>query len=186
MSVQLLRRRFTVEEYHRMARAGIFSEDDRMELIEGEIVMMAPIGSRHASCVGRLTHLLASTVGQQAIVWVQNPIRLGPDSEPQPDVALLRPRPDFYAEAHPGPEDVLLVIEVAETSADSDRSVKIPLYARAGIQSAWIVDLSTGGIEAYAEPMPDGYRRFRRIQRGQTISLGAFPEVTLAVDTILG
>jgi Uma2 family endonuclease len=132
MGVQVQRRLFTVEEYHRMAEAGILSEDDRVELIEGELVTMSPIGSRHAACVARLTALLFP-VGGRGILWVQNPIRLGARSEPQPDVALLRYRPDFYASAHPGPEDVLLVVEVAETSADADRSLKIPLYARYGI-----------------------------------------------------
>lgn len=185
MNVQLLRRRFTAEEYHRMARAGVFSEDDRVELLEGEIVKMTPIGSRHAACVSRLTHLFTSTVGQRAIVWLQNPVRLGPDSEPQPDLALLRSRTDFYAPAHPGPDDVLLLIEVAET-AEYDRTVKIPLYARAGIPTVWVVELSTEQIEVYTEPSPEGYRGVRRLQRGQVISLEAFPGVGVAVDTILG
>lgn len=186
MTVQLLRRRFTVEEYHRMAEAGVFSEDDRVELIQGEIVMMTPIGSRHASCVGRLAHIFFSAVGQRAIVWVQNPVRLGLDSEPQPDLALLRPRPDFYAQAHPGPADVWLVVEVADTSADFDRTVKLPLYARAGIPTAWLVDLSTESVEVYTEPTPEGYRSVRRNQRGQAISLEAFPDISLAVDAVLG
>jgi Uma2 family endonuclease len=126
MGVQVQRRLFTVEEYHRMAEAGILSEEDRVELIEGELVTMSPIGSRHAACVKRLVRLLDRAAGDRAIVGAQDPIRLGARSEPQPDVALLRYRPDFYASAHPGPEDVLLVVEVAETSADADRSLKIP------------------------------------------------------------
>lgn len=186
MPVSLLRRQFTVEEYHRMAQAGVFSEDDRVELIQGEIVMMTPIGSRHASCVGRLTHLLVSRVGDRAVVWVQNPIRLGPDSEVQPDLALLRPRSDFYRHAHPGPEDVLLIIEIADTTVGSDRSVKIPLYARAGIPAVWLIDLSSECIEVYTEPTPNGWGDVRRFERGNSISLHAFPEITLAVETILG
>lgn len=186
MAVQLLRRRFTVEEYHRMAQAGIFSEDDRVELIEGEIVAMTPIGSRHAACVGRLTHIFASIVGERAIVWVQNPLRLGPDSEPQPDLALLRLRADFYAEAHPGPEDVLLVVEVAETSAEYDRTVKLPLYARSGIREVWLVDLATVSVEVCSDPTPGGYQRVRSIRRGERLSLGAFPPMELAADDLLG
>lgn len=135
MAVQLLKRLFTVAEYHRMAEAGILGEDDRVELIEGEIVGMTPISSRHAGQVNRLVRLFTQRLGGRAILSVQNPIRLGEHSEPQPDVALLRPRPDFYATAHPGSEDVLLVIEVADlsacdaqagTSAAYDREVKPP------------------------------------------------------------
>lgn len=186
MNVQLLRRRFTAEEYHRMARAGVFSEDDRVELIEGEIIEMTPIGSRHAACVRRLDHLFTSRLGQQVTVSVQNPLHLGPHSEPQPDLALLRQRTDFYAEAHPGPDDVLLVIEVAETSAEYDRTVKIPLYARAGIPTVWVVELSTEQIEVYTEPSPEGYRAVRRFQRGQAIPFEAFPGVGVTVAAILG
>src|SRR3990170_251848 len=157
MSVRLLTRRFTVEEYYRMAQAGILSENDRVELIEGAIVEMAAIGSRHAACVGRLTAVF-SAAQTGGIAWVQNPIRLGRHSEPQPDLALLRPRPDFYAQAHPGPEDVLLVVEVADTSVESDRGVKVPLYARAGIAAAWLVDLAGERLIVHAAPAPEGYR----------------------------
>ena len=116
-----------------MAEAGILTADDRVELLDGEIVEKTPIGSRHAAAVDRLTNALTRTLADRAIVRVQNPIRLSERSELQPDLALLRPRPDFYEHAHPGPADVVLVIEVAETSGDVDRLVKVPLYARAGI-----------------------------------------------------
>jgi Uma2 family endonuclease len=185
MGVQVQRRLFTVEEYHRMAEAGILSEDDRVELIEGELVTMSPIGSRHAACVARLTALLFP-VGGRGILWVQNPIRLGARSEPQPDVALLRYRPDFYASAHPGPEDILLVVEVAETSADADRSLKIPLYARYGIPEAWLVDLLEERIEIYRHPTPQGYRSLHIAHRGETVSPTALPDLELSVDEILG
>jgi Uma2 family endonuclease len=185
MDVQVQRRLFTVEEYHRMAEAGILSEDDRVELIEGELVAMSPIGSRHAACVARLTALLFPVEGR-GILWVQNPIRLGARSEPQPDVALLRYRPDFYASAHPGPEDVLLVVEVAETSADSDRSLKIPLYARYGIPEAWLVDLLEERIEIYCHPTPQGYRSLHIAHRGETVSPALIPSLTVAVDEVLG
>jgi Uma2 family endonuclease len=185
MGVQVQRRLFTVEEYHRMAEAGILSEDDRVELIEGELVTMSPIGSRHAACVARLTALLFPVEGR-GILWVQNPIRLGARSEPQPDVTLLRYRPDFYASAHPGPEDVLLVVEVAETSADADRSLKIPLYARCGIPEAWLVDLLEERIEIYRHPTPQGYRSLHIAHRGETVSPTALPDLELSVDEILG
>ncbi len=186
MSVQVQRRLFTVEEYHRMAEAGILSEDDRIELIEGELIAMSPIGSRHAACVKRLVRLLDRAVGERAIVSAQDPIRLGRHSEPQPDVALLRHRPDFYASAHPGPEDVLLIVEVAETSADYDRTVKIPLYARHGIPEAWLVDLTEEHIEIYRQPSPQGYRETRTARRGETLHPIALPGLTIAVEDILG
>lgn len=183
MAVPLLRRRFTVHEYHQMAEAGILTEDDRVELIEGEIVDMAPIGSQHAASVARLT-VLFSRVQGRGIVWVQNPIRLGEHSEPQPDLTLLKPRADFYAKAHPGPEDVLLVVEVSDTSAEYDREVKLPLYAQAGIPEVWLVDLATEGVEVYRTPTPQGYREARQLRRDQRLAPQAFPTLDLAVDDL--
>jgi Uma2 family endonuclease len=129
MSVQLRKRYFNVDDYYRMAEAGLFSEGERVELIEGEVVEMSPIGSRHAGCVMRSSTVLNRRFGHLAIVSVQNPIRLDDFSEPQPDLALLKPRKDFYSTSHPTAADVLVVIEVADTSADYDRNVKLPLYA---------------------------------------------------------
>ncbi len=186
MTVQLLRRGFTVEEYYRIAQAGILTGDDRVELIEGEIIKMTPVGSRHAACVDRLTRLFSARAGWQAIVRVQNPIRLGERSEPQPDLALLRFRSDFYASSHPGPEDVLLVVEVAETSADVDREVKLPLYARSGIAEAWLVDLAGGQVEVGRRPTLRGYEEVERFGRGARVRSRALPELDLAVDEILG
>jgi Uma2 family endonuclease len=187
MAVQLLKRRlFTVEEYYRMAEAGIISKDERVELIEGEIVAMAAIGSRHAACVDRLNYFLSQRVGGRALVRVQNPIRLDQFSEPQPDIALLRPRADFYAFAHPGPADVFLVVEVADTSAGFDRDVKIPLYARAGIPEAWLVDLTGDYIMVYRKPSVQVYQDVQHLQRGQSLSPEAFPDLIMAVEDILG
>jgi Uma2 family endonuclease len=185
MSIQVLRRLFTVEEYHSMARTGILGEDDRVELIEGEVKQMTPIGSRHAAAVKRLTELFFNNVRKRAIVSVQDPIRLGEHSEPQPDLALLRPRPDFYSPAHPGPEDVLLVIEVAETSADYDRAIKLPLYARGGILEVWLVNLEGEAIEVYHSPSPEGYRERQTLCRGDRISPISFPELKLLVEEFL-
>jgi len=157
MAVQVARRRFTVDEYHQMARAGILSEDDRVELLDGEIVTMSPIGSLHQAYVDRLNRLFSMLVGTSAIVCVQGPVQLDGYSEPQPDILLLRPRDDFYAHAHPGPEDVLLVVEVADTAVEYDRRIKFSYYARAGISEAWLVDLSGGAVEVYRGLSPQGY-----------------------------
>jgi len=156
-----------------------------VELLEGEIVEMAPIGSRHAACVARLTALF-SRAQERGIVWVQNPIRLGERSEPQPELTFLKPRPDFYAQVHPGPADVLLVVEVAETSTDVDREVKIPLYARAGIPEAWLMDLPGECIEVYRNPSPQGYQDLQRVQHGQRLSPHMLPDLELLVDDSLG
>ena len=154
----LRRHRLNVDEYYRMAEAGILGPDARVELIEGEIIDMAPIASRHAAVVRQLAHILHQNVGDQAIVSTQNPVRLDRYSEPEPDLALLRPRDDFYAAAHPGPGDVLLIIEVADTSLRYDREIKIPLYARHGIPEVWLVDLENERLLRFLEPGPDGYR----------------------------
>ncbi|MCW9059633.1 MAG: Uma2 family endonuclease [Gammaproteobacteria bacterium] len=155
----LQRHRLSVDEYHRMARAGILPEDSRVELINGEIIDMAPIGSRHAAAVKQLTRILNRTVGDTAIVSVQDPIHLDPHTEPQPDLALLRPREDFYKTAHPRASDVLLVIEVADHSLRYDREIKIPLYARHGISEVWLVDLQSNRISLFREGTAEGYRR---------------------------
>ena len=186
MAVRLQCRRFTVGEYDRMVQAGVFREDDRVELIAGEIVEMAPIGIRHAACVRRLNRLFSRRVAERAIVDVQNPVRVGADSEPQPDLTLLRPRSDLYASRHPGPGDLLLVVEVAETTADTDRQVKIPLYARAGVPEVWLVDLGGDCIEVYQEPTPEGYGEVRRARRGERVAPAALPDLFLAVEEILG
>jgi len=186
MAIGVRTRRFSVEEYHQMVRAGILKEDDRVELIEGEIVEMTPIGPRHAVCVTGLTEHLVRSVGTRAVVWVQNPIHLGSYSEPQPDVALLRPPRTRYIDAHPAPEDILLVIEVADATVEDDRTGKLPLYARAGIPESWLVNLPGEAIEGYRDPAPDGYRDIRTVRRGQSLPLLAFPDVTLTADDILG
>ena len=188
MPLQAARRLFTVDEYYQMAAAGILHEDDRVELIEGEIVQMAAIGSRHAGCVDRLTQFFVLHVAGQAIVRIQNPFRLNNRSEPQPDMSLLTPRPDFYMASHPGPQDVLLVVEVADTSVGFDRGTKIPLYGRAGIREAWLVDLTQDHIEVHRQPARTrlGYRNVQCYTRGMCLSLLAFPDLRLLVEDILG
>jgi Uma2 family endonuclease len=187
MTVQLARRLFTVDEYYRMAEAGIFQEDDRVELIEGEIVEMVPIGSHHAGVVKRLIALLSALIsGDQAILAVQDPVRLSEFSEPEPDVALLRPRRDFYAEGHPGPLDVLLIIEVADSSAEADRDIKAPLYARAGVVEVWVIDVNGGVLDVYRHPSAGSYAVHLTAARGDIVSPESLPDVKLTVSEILG
>jgi Uma2 family endonuclease len=180
------RRRFTVDEYERMIAAGILVEDERLELIEGEILWMAPIGGRHAALVDRLLRRFTALPADLVQVRVQSPIRLPPDSEPEPDLALLRPRPDFYEAAHPGPEDVLLVIEIADTTLAYDRGAKIPMYARAGIPEAWLFDLAARALLVHREPRGGVYRTVRVLRGDDTIAPLAFPQFVLRVGDLLG
>jgi Uma2 family endonuclease len=181
---KLTRWRFTVHDYHRMGEAGILHEDDRVELIEGELVEMTAIGTRHFSCVNRLNRLLVMNVGDEAIVSVQNPVRLNDHTEPQPDLTVIRPRD--YRESLPMPEDVMLLIEVSDTTLAYDRGVKLPLYARAGIREVWIVDLPGETTERYTDPSEEGYRRADLLRRGQRLESISLPGLTPSVDEILG
>jgi len=180
------RRRFTIRDYHRMGEAGIFHEDDRVELLDGEIVEMSPIGSRHAGIVDRLTMLFARRLGRWVIVRVQNPIVLDDYSEPQADLTLLTPRPDYYVDAHPRPADVLLAVEVMGTSGSYDRTLKLPLYARRRIRELWLVDLPAAAIDVYRRPSAAGYREHQHLPRGRRMGPLAFPRVHFRVAEILG
>lgn len=186
IAVQPTRYRFTVDEYHKMTEAGILSEDDRVELVEGEIVAMAPIGIRHAKCVDNLTELFGSVLAGKARLRVQNPIRLEPDTEVQPDVTLLRLRDYSHDQQHPGPRDVLLVVEVSDTTLLWDRREKVPLYAKAGIPEVWIVNLQQDRIEVYSQPESGNYQTSRRLKRGQSVAVPGFPEAKVKVEDVLG
>jgi Uma2 family endonuclease len=186
MTVQLARRPFTTTEYHRLIEAGILTEDERVELIDGELIKMAPIGPRHAACVNRLDEFLRDEIKKLAIVSAQNPIQISEHSEPQPDIALLKRRDDFYAQDHPSPEDVLVEIEVADTTAESDREVKIPTYARAGIAEAWLIDLYNDRIEVHTRPASGVYQEVRIVLRGQRVTSISIPQLKLKADDILG
>ncbi len=181
-SVYPRRHRITVEEFQRMGEAGIFAEDERVELIEGEIFEMAPVGAKHADCLSRLVRVFVK--GSEALVRVQDPIRLSEQSEPQPDLALVKNQ--SYAQAHPGPEDVLLLIEVADTSLAYDRTVKLPLYARHGIPEVWLVDLTQSRIEVYRQPSPSGYLEVKEAKPGERLSAVFCPEVEIEVERALG
>jgi Uma2 family endonuclease len=185
MEAQVLRRLFSVDEFHQMAEAGVFNEDDRLELLDGEIVQMTPIGSRHAACVKRLNEWLAPRVKERAIVSVQDPVVLSEGTEFYPDVALIERRPDFYSQSHPRPGDVLLVVEVAETTGDYDRRVKVPRYARAGVPEVWVVDLRARAVDVHREPAGDAYRDMRRAGSGESLAIPGVPDQPLAVDDVL-
>ena len=177
----LQRHRLTVEEYYRMAESGIFREDDRVELIEGEIIDMAPIGPVHTSATNRLNAIFSRCAGNQAIVSIQNPIRLNPNNEPQPDLALLCYRADYYREAHPGPADVLLLVEVADSSLRYDVDVKLPLYARHGIPEVWIVDLEHRRLEVYRRPDGEVYLEKHCPEPGEAVIPAGLAECAVDV-----
>lgn len=178
-------RAFTVSEYYRLARHGILTENDRVELFDGRIYETAPIGSGHAQCVRRLTELLVLRVTPAALVGIQNPVRLSDRSEPEPDMALLEPK-DVYADRHPGPDDVLLLIEVADSSLDFDRNVKPLLYARAGIPELWVIALREESVHVYRSPGANGYAEHAVVERGGALAVAALPEVeAIPVDAML-
>ncbi len=183
MTAHPTRRRFTVTEYYQMAEAGIFTEDDRVELIDGEIVELAAIGNRHALCVNLCGDLFADA-RPAILVSIQNPIILSDFSEPEPDVVLLRRRPGLYANAHPGPEDIVLIIEVADTTLAYDRR-KVAAYGRAGVPESWIVDLKRGRLEVYRRSDAGEYTERRVLGRGDELSPLLLPEFTVRVDSIL-
>jgi Uma2 family endonuclease len=167
-----------------MMEAGILSESDHVELIDGEVVEVSPIGSRHAACVDRLNRLFNKL--EDVIVRVQSPIRLDDFSEPQPDITLLRPRPDFYAQRHPAPSDVLLVVEVADSSTEFDRVVKLPLYAEATISEFWLVNLPEEKIEVFSQADNNTYQESQEFGRGEFVTSRILPDLSLSVDSILG
>ena len=178
-------RRFTVDEYYAMAEAGILAPDERVELLAGEIITMAPIGSRHAFCVTQLTESLFEALGRRVTIRVQNPIRLTSGNEPEPDIAVLRRSSDGYASAHPRPEDVLLLIEVADSTIGFDRRHKVPMYAMYGIPEVWLFDVNARGVEVYDEPLAGGYTRMRAFGVGDILTPLAFPEINIRVSEVM-
>ena len=177
-------RRFTADEFYRMAEAGILGEDERLELIGGEIVEMAPIDPPHAACVSRLHEILVERAKGPAIVWGQNPVIVSDRSVPQPDLALLRRRADYYSASHPRPADVFLVIEVADTTLGFDLRTKVPLYALCGIAEVWVVDVTERVIHVFRDPGAMGYGTSLLARLGQSIACLAVPEAMLEVGEI--
>ena len=179
-----VRRRFTVDEYYKMGRAGVLCDDDRVELIEGEIISMSPIGDQHAACVDFLNEWFVSRLDGRAIVRVHSPIRLSDKDMPQPDIALLRPRADRYASGHPGPEDVFVVMEASDTSLRHDRR-KLARYAETGIPEAWLFILRTGRTEVHRDPAGGHYREVRILDRDGSVSPLAFPDLVLPLAEVI-
>jgi Uma2 family endonuclease len=177
--------RWTVDEYHRMAEVGLLSEDDRVELIDGVVADTSPIGSLHAETVRAITRLLYSTVAARAEIAVQDPIKLDVRNEPQPDLVLLRPRAGGYRSAHPTPADVLLVIEVADSSVLKGRNEKLLRYAAAGIREVWLVDLPAEAVEVCRNPLPNGYRSVRHATSGDWLEPETLPGLRLPVAAML-
>jgi Uma2 family endonuclease len=179
------RRLLTVDEYHRMGEVGILTEGDRVELIEGEILAMAPIGSDHVATTNALNRLLVLAVGDRGIVSAGNPVRLTQRSEPQPDFAVLKSR-DNYRTTLPRPEDTMLAVEVASTSLGYDRTVKLALYASSGIPEVWIVNLAAVEVEVYRSPVGDSYSSVARAGRSDMLTIMAIPDVRISVAEIFG
>jgi Uma2 family endonuclease len=185
-TVQTRRHRFTVDDYYCMATAGILNEDDRVELIDGEIWDMSAIDAVHAGNVRRLSQILHRQIGDRFIISGQNPVRLNDYNEPEPDLAILRWRDDFYEQQHPMPGDVLVIIEVANTSLVYDRTEKLPRYAAAGVPEVWLVDVTHRIVEQYADPENGQYKLHKVFSRGTTIQATTIADLALTVDQIFG
>lgn len=186
MSVLLEKRLFTVDEYYKMAEAGILREDDRVELIGGEIIQISPIGNRHAAIVDQLIYLLRSLMEKGIRIRIQNPLYIDEMNVPQPDCMLLKSESTNYFERAPTPNDVLLLIEVADSSLIIDKNIKMPLYAIAGIPEAWLVDITTNTIFVYREPTAKGYQSMQKFSRGKSIVPLADLNLKIEVDEIFG
>jgi Uma2 family endonuclease len=186
MRTDVTKKLFTVDEYYRMADAGIFTEDDRVELIEGEILEMSPIGHRHMVCVDRANDLLTSALRGKVLISVQNPLRLNKYNEPQPDIVVLKWREDYYASKLHTPEDTLLVLEVSDTTVRYDTKVKLPIYAANGISEVWIENLQEDLILLCRDPAERNYKTQLSLQLREFISSLAFPDVAFKIEDLLG
>ena len=180
------RHAITAEEYLRMGEAGVFSPEARLELIEGEIIEMAPVGSPHAGAVNVLNRLFVQLAGDRAIVSVQNPLVLGNRSVPQPDLALLRSRADNYSRTHPAASDVLLVVEVADPTLAFDTGTKVPLYARQGVPEVWVIDVRERAVRVYRDPGANGYKTQFRAAGNDNLAALAMPELTVTSAELFG
>lgn len=185
MQVETTKKLFTVRDYHRMAEAGIFEPEERVELIEGEILEMSPLGHRHMICVNRANRLFITRFGDRAIVSVQNSLELSDYSEPQPDIVVLKPRADDYAGKRIHAEDTLLVVEIAQTTLAYDQRRKLPLYAAAAVPEVWIEDLKNDLLLVYRQPIRNTYTTSLVLRRGESLSPLALPDLVLAVEELL-
>lgn len=187
MDATLRQRSFTVDEFHRLGEAGILGSEERVELLDGQVLEMAAIGSRHAACVRRLIRMLGRLLPEDYLLDAQNPVHVDEGTELVPDLSILRARPDYYAAAHPRPEDLLLLIEVADTTLHYDRNVKMPRYGAHGIRESWLVDLRNACVERFHEPSPaSGYLHSTVFSVGASVESTRIPGLSLAVKDILG
>ena len=185
MQIETTKKLFTVDEYYRMADAGILTPEDRVELIDGEIIKMSPIGVRHLGCVNRANRLFTAAFGNRVVVSVQNPLLLSNYTEPEPDVVLLKPRGDEYASKKPAAEDAFLVLEVADTTLSYDNKVKLPRYAKAGVPEVWIENLQDDLLLVYRDPVGNAYTTSLVLRRGESVSPVALSGVTFTVEELL-
>ena len=185
MNLQTMRRFITVNEYHSMGERGIFKENEHLELIDGEIINMTPIGFRHANCVDRLNEFFVTHLTGKAIVRVQNPVYLNEYSELEPDIAITKRYEKAYITKHPEPKDIYLIVEVADTSINFDREIKVPLYAKAGIIEVWLVDLNEDCVEVYQEPVHEKYRAIYKKYDSEIISPLSFPDFKIAINKLI-
>ena len=184
--VEPTRRRFSVDEYYAMADAGILKRDERVELIDGEIIVLSPIGNEHGASVDAGTYFLVPLIGDKAIVRVQGHVRLDDYHQPEPDLTLLKRRDDFYRYQAPGPDDVLLLIEVSHASLSYDRGAKLAMYAQFEIPEVWIANIPSRVVEAYTNPVDGEYTTSRVYRPGETVSPMAFEDVNLPVSQFIG
>ncbi len=191
-TLTLHRKKFTREIYYKMAELGLFQEDNpkeicytkRLELIKGEIFEMSPVGFKHASCVKKLNYLLMKKLSDKVILGVQDPIKLKDNTEPQPDLVLLKPRPDFYIREHPQPEDIFLLIEVADSSINYDREVKLPLYAENKIHEVWLIDLNKKILEVHQNPYNNYYQNIQKLSSINNVCLSNFTDIEIKVSDL--
>ena len=185
MPVALSKRRYTADEYQRMGQVGILPEGGRLELIDGEVLAMTPIGTQHNACVNRAMRALVRAAGDDAIVQAQGSVRLDLYHEPQPDLVLFRPRADFYASRHAGPDDILLIIEIADSSIEYDRDVKARIYAESGVPEYWLADLNANLVSRYFSPERGAFRSLEKYRRGQSLAPQLLTACVVAADVFL-
>ena len=186
MSTEVIKKRFTVDEYYRMAEAGILRPEDRLELIDGEIIQMSPIGLRHMGRVNRANTLLIRAFGEKAVVSPQNPVQLSDWTEPQPDIVVFKPRSDFYESKKPTPSDVFLVMEISDTSLGYDLKIKLPYFAAALIPEVWIQDINGDILHVFRDPEGNRYVTSTQLKAGDFVCPLAFPEIRFSINDIFG
>lgn len=186
MAIQLQHKLFTVDDLDQMLESGVLTENDNVELLDGELVTMSPAGSRHVASVNRLNQGISRILGEEAIVSAQNPIRIRPNSQPEPDIAILGVRDDFYADALPEAADVLLLIEVSDSSLDYVKEIKLGIYGRGGVPEVWIVNLQDEQVDSYRGPFSGGYRLRERFLLGESIKAELLPELEVNISQVFG